>query len=572
MDTIIRRKAQLSVAAVAALAIFAVAAVMLLASGFNTSPAQAQGGSTDGSTGSNTSPWPDPQPCGPGASKAEQPEPHEVTKGHFALFDSYEYIEGDLGDDADEAPSPNVLRANTCPPKVTITKTDDGRGNVTVTTTRKESNIDIDEAIFHVLHKHQATVVDSRLPGHDPNAVTGPTIDLKEYPQIEDHTSVGKKVWWLRLDDPDTTDVDEKSGLSLGFSTGLLDRQYWLTSEDGDDEALRYMFEVERFPGSTPNAPPHFFVYNAPNAGNAPQSKEVWNSTRVHFPTEVVQMDPGENREVQWIFTKEGTYLISVHIRGYVRQENPYKTVDPKHAEWKAISDNVTETSEVKQYTIQVGDPLVEMEPPTFGVNLSVPENSPPGTKVGGPIQVYNSEAKTLEYKLDGEGSEHFGTVASTDPHSVQVVVAEGASLDYETQASYDLALSVTDNVDHENNRNTETDDILVVRIDLDDDGPWLKLEADRSTQKVDQTVNLVATFETTPEWNDETPNYQWAEKAGTPDHTVWHVISTAPNAPTWSVSQSSPVTKTYRVAIVHGEDFQTTFVSSNQVTVTWEN
>ena len=428
MDTIIRRKAQLSVAAVAALAIFAVAAVMLLAGSFTTSAAQAQGGNTGGSTGSNTSPWPDPQPCGPGAATAFQPEPHEVTTGHFALFDSYEYIEAALPDDANQAPSPSVLRTNTCPPKVTITKTDDGRGNVTVTTTRKRSNIDIDEAIFHVLHKHKATVVDSSKPDHVPGAVTGPTIDLKEYPDVGEGASVGDEVWWLRLDDPDTV-ADEKSDMSLGFSTALLPKKHWLNSTDldpkGSSQGLRYIFEVERFPGSDSGNPRHFYVYEAPKAGNETQEDPVWNSTRVHFPEEVVQMNPGEHKDLQWVFTEEGTYLISVHIRGYVRQVNPDGAADPEYAEWKRISGNVTETSEVKQYTIQVGDPLVEMEPPTFGVNPSVPENSPPGTKVGDPIPVYNSEAETLEYKLTGKGSDHFKPVGATNPHTVQIVVKE---------------------------------------------------------------------------------------------------------------------------------------------------
>ena len=552
-----RRKAQLSVAAVAALAIFAVAAVMLLAGGFNTSPAQAQ------DTGGSLNTYPNPQPCGPGpdAATAFQPEPHEITSGHFALFDSYWERTGRSLDG--DSPEVGILRTNECPPKVTTTKTDDGFGNVTVTTTRSRSNIDIDEAIFHVLDTYGATVVDSRRPDHVPGAVTGPTIDLKEYPEVEDAASVGEKVWWLRLDDPDTP-ADETSDLTLGFSTALLDKQHWLASAEG--KPMRYMFETERFPGSNPKEMPHFFTYEAPKTGTA-APEIVWDSTRVH--TQPMQMEPGEYRPVQWIFTQPGTYVVSVHLLGFVRdQDNP-----PPGAgnDWKAISGNKTETGEVKKYVFQVKD-LVEMEPPTFGVNLSVPENSPPGTKVGDPIPVYNSEAKTLEYELDGEGSEHFRTVASTDPHTVQVVVKEGASLDYETQPSYDLTLEVTDNVDHENNPDSTVDDTLVVRIDLEDQAPGLKLQADRSVLKVNETVNLVARYEPTSQWRDETPNYQWAEKTGTPDHVLWHVISSAPNAATWSVPQSSPVSKTYRAAVVHGEGDQTTFVNSNEVTVSWEN
>ena len=99
-----------------------------------------------------------------------------------------------------------------------------------------------------------------------------------------------------------------------------------------------------------------------------------------------------------------------------------------------------------------------------------------------------------------------------------------------------------------------------------------MNLQVDKINPTVGETVNLVARYEPTAQWIDETPNYQWAEKAGTTDHPLWHVISSAPNAPTWSVSQSSPVTKTYQVAVVHGENDQTTFVHSNDVTISWKN
>ncbi|MYC38009.1 MAG: hypothetical protein F4X66_14005, partial [Chloroflexi bacterium] len=54
--------------------------ITLLAVNFAAGPALAQ-------NADNT--YPDPQPCGPGAATAFMEEPHELTSGHYALFDSY---------------------------------------------------------------------------------------------------------------------------------------------------------------------------------------------------------------------------------------------------------------------------------------------------------------------------------------------------------------------------------------------------------------------------------------------------------------------------------------------------
>ena len=123
--------------------------------------------------------------------------------------------------------------------------------------------------------------------------------------------------------------------------------------------------------------------------------------------------------------------------------------------------------------------------------------------------------------------------------------MADGADLDYETTPSYDLNLTVTDKVDHENNFNPYADDVLIVRIDLKDQAPGLKLQADKTSLKVNETVNFTAWFEPTPEHRvTRSPPTSGEVKIG-PEGM--HLSSPgAPNAPTWSVSQSSATTKTY--------------------------
>lgn len=57
----------------------------------------------------------DPQPCGPGADTAFQPEPHEITSGHFALFDAYwRFPDADPDHRVEDT---NYLHTNLCPPR-----------------------------------------------------------------------------------------------------------------------------------------------------------------------------------------------------------------------------------------------------------------------------------------------------------------------------------------------------------------------------------------------------------------------------------------------------------------------
>ena len=458
MDTIINfpRRFTLYAAAMALAALV----ITLLAVNMTAGPAQAQ-------NADNT--YPAPQPCGPGAGTAFQPEPHEISEGHFALFDSYwEWRETD--------PNEGVMHTNECPPKMVTS----GRGGKTIT--RTESNIDIGEAIFHVTEDYKTTVVASNAEA------TSGQLSLEDYSDVGQALNAGDEVWWLRLDDPDISG-NETSDLTLGFSTALFDKKYWLTREDG--KPMRYMFETERYPGSDPMNVPHFFTYEAPKRArdtgtNEDRVERVWDSTRVHL--DPMLMDPGEYRPVQWVFTKPGTYILSVHLLGHVRKTEPTEGAGEN---WAAISsDDHSETGEVKKYVFQVGN-LTEMEPPLFGVNPSVKENSPAGTRIGDPIPVYRSEADILQYNLTGTGSDAFTLMPTTDPHSVQIAVASGADLDYETRDSYDLILEVTDNVDHEDNPDATVDDILAVNIDLEDIPTGVSIHASNNNPRPGDTVTF---------------------------------------------------------------------------------
>ena len=121
---------------------------------------------------------------------------------------------------------------------------------------------------MHVLDKHKEDVVATNAEA------TAGQLSLEEYDRVRkglglgdvDPVPSGTQVWWLQLDDPDTTGVDETSDLGMGFSTALFDSKYWLTSAEG--KPMRYKLEVESYPGDPTDSSdvPHFFTYKAPKA------------------------------------------------------------------------------------------------------------------------------------------------------------------------------------------------------------------------------------------------------------------------------------------------------------------
>lgn len=494
-------------------AAFAMTALVItvLAVGMTASSTHAQG--TGGNTGDTVNNWPDPQPCGTGTgNKAMMDEPHEVQTGHFAVFDAYWYTTPPSPGPGSSAAGIGKLYLNECPPKMVTTRETDLDDTVTVTNTRAPdpSGIEIAEAIWHLNNDYLVDVVAS-----DP----GPgQLSLAEYPDVrrglglgkDDPVPAGTQVWWLRLDDPDT-DADETSALTLGFSTALLDGNYWLKADDGN--AMRYKLEVEKYPGDPNDLQnlPHFFTYKAPKSGNA-KADLVWDGFSPGDEQFDLLMDPGEYEAVQWVFTRPGTYELLVELQGHVRDaENKPAGAG---AGWKPISTNVTETT-VAQYAFYVGTKLPETEPPIFGANRTVPENSPAGTKVGDPILVYNADAKVLYYDLAGEGEEKFDTVvAGTDPHAVQIVVADGASLDHEAKPSYEFRLTVTDKLNHEGDEDSPTvviDDTLIVKLDVEDIETRVELSADSTSLKLNEQVNLTAVFHDLPANADKsTLQFTW--------------------------------------------------------------
>ena len=477
-------------------ALLAVAALVigLMAVVFTAGPAQAQ---DDDKTG--------PLPCRPkggdGGGFAKLPENpvEQITTGKIALFDAYWH------------PDTKTLNNNLCPPSVTVQ--DDGFGNKTVT--RADAEIDIDKTVIHVTDKYKVTVVDSAAPNYDPSAVSETTIDLAEYPflrkWLEDGvvfdangtatTSDGDpvQVYWLRLNDPDTADVDETSDLVLGFSTALFDKKDWFL-EDPDNKKneeglapFQYEFESEQDNIFEVHGP-HFFAFGKPKDDDGVQKDPIWSS----YDADINQLDLAAGvgfEELQWVFTESGTHHIQVHVKGHVREEKPDNAGDEWDG-WERISpDEKTVASEVKVYTIQSG-PLSFNQQPLFQVERSVAENSASGVKVGDPVPVAGGDdGDTLTYGLSGKRSSHFDVAAVSG--GAQVTVAPGALLDYEKWDTYNLQLAVSDGKDREGQDDPSIDNVVALKISLTDvtGDPTVTIKVNDTGPGIGETVFFTTSF-----------------------------------------------------------------------------
>ncbi len=439
----------------------------LLAVTMTASPALAQGA---GAT---------PPVCGPGQDPDNFPENPAAQKssGHYALFDAYWLPEPGLGDET----KTGTLNNNLCPPAakhrdVTV------RGKTKEVTTLSQTDIDLRSTIIHVSDAYRADVVAT-------DAEAGTTkLSLDTYEEVRKAMGLlgpndeklplpaTTTVHWLRLEDPDLG--TGPSDLVLGFSTGQFSEDYWKHTVDAS-KTFEYELEAVRYHGPHAAELPHVLTYWEPEKRNQHgQSEIVWNG----LDTDVNSMPlgAGEYEHLEWVFTHPGTYVLEVHLKGHVRKDRTDRITD----------EDETVTSEVREYTFQVG-PLAVNERPTFGVERSVKENSEGGTAVGDPIRVFTSDNDELEFSLTGTGAEKFD--ATNTDGGAQITVAPGAVLFYEAKQAYDLVLGVTDSKDHEGNpeRYPTIDDTIVVQVNLASVAPQLLVDVDKTNPSVGETVKI---------------------------------------------------------------------------------
>ena len=338
MNTINRRRTQLSVAAVAALAIFAVAAVMLLAGG---APAQATTAALTTDDGAaqprpqQTDPTPTPRHPAPPACPGETGNPNTeaarvVDSGHYALFDVW------------WNPEELELTNSSCPPTVTYVDPVYKKGKKISPSRvdRSPSKIDIAKTIIHIPNRAKVTLDDEIYSKGFYRAVW--EADAKENRDLNkdgtpDHGWGDGEVWALPACPPEAE--DPLIHLCLSFSAALLNQADWANADGYGEGKIVYMLDHVHQIDIDKQDARYTLAYN--NDGL------IWDSSKVQ--TAEMWVAPGKYENPTLFFTDRGTYELQVHIGGYPNRDTSRSDgLDP-------VSVDESVSSDVRTYIIHVG-------------------------------------------------------------------------------------------------------------------------------------------------------------------------------------------------------------------------
>ena len=328
------RRMQHPLFAVAALAVFALAAVILLSTGApayaaTTTPA------THGEDTNNPSPQ---QAATPEACPAEGEAAPVVDSGHYALFDVY------------WNPVEKELTNNPCPPSVEHvpeqapvppSRGNPGKPGHPAMDNRSPSSINIDETVIHIPSSAMVTLTESEYP-------------KDRYKAVWDADNEGGGdgiVWVLEACPPNGTPPD--GGLCISYSAALLDPDYW------NDNILYLVGHVHQVDIDKQDQR-YVLVYDV--TGDRPVLR--WDSSDGRLDT--VPVAPGGYDRPKWFFTSRGAYEFQVHITG-----------NPNTTRSDARSKDPSVTSDVRTYILHVG---AESD---LGVAMTVtPESASPNNEV----------------------------------------------------------------------------------------------------------------------------------------------------------------------------------------------
>ena len=329
---------QLTVMAVAALAIVAVAAVMLLAGG---NPAQATTAATiapDSGGGhllpmaGDKDPTPTPTPRFPQPERCSALPAEVVSSGHIALFDVY------------WNPGEKELTNTSCPPTVVyVPAGEDDEGNpIPARYERTGSNINIEETVVHVPNDAKVDLSKSDTPYTQAKYPAVWTADNKEDRDTDgDGDGVGdRKVWVLK---------PGNDWLTIGFSADLLNPADWGNSDEegsvSGDRTVQYEFDHVHQLDIGEQGRRYALTYNVPADGAAGPFTPIWDTS--NSDRNETQITPGEYEHPIWFFTRAGRYEFQVHVKGHPDLERT-DGVPP-------VSVDTAVTSDVRNYTFHVG-------------------------------------------------------------------------------------------------------------------------------------------------------------------------------------------------------------------------
>ena len=693
---------QLSVIAVAALAIVAVAAVMMLAGG---NPAQAtttESLAPDSGGGhvlpQQTDPTPNsarhatPEHCPGETGNTNATAARVVDSGHIALFDVWwNPVEGELTN-------------TSCPPTITHVPAQKGGPGQPATPARDDrytSDINIAETVIHIPSSAAVTLSETNYPREKYEEVW--VADDAENPSGDGD----RKVWVLPACPPEGP---SDSSLCIGFSAALLNPADWTNAPGSSDVTVDYHIDHVHQIDIDKQDPRYVLAYDVSDDATETPYKPIWNTSDADV--NVMSVEPGEYERPMWFFTSPGTFEFQVHIKGHpnddadrpdglkpvsledsvtsdVREyfihvgieadlgvavtavpadsedmaldpgddvtitvtasnagpdtatdtkvevslpegltysshvpatgttydsdtsiwtigdlaatgDNPpalsiTATVDAETRGMElAVSATISATETVvaagEDYPVPVADPDSDNNmgmaavtvarhdnvAPMFRVTRSIDENSPRGTAVGKPVVAHDPDNGTLEYWLTGPESAEFNV-----NNQGQISVSDCGLLDYETKASYNFTLNVSDKKDEDGNddpvgsRNVDHYTGVLVQVGdvqgagdvapspgifLLSDAPGFTVPNERTVQFTARPVHFVCGVNLVYSWWRQDPQAPgWIEQE-------------ADGGKHYGVAHTGPVTWEYQARVSY-QDSQgvTRTVSSGPLRITWQ-
>ncbi len=337
---------QLSVMAVSALAVFAVAAVLLLSGG---NPAQADTATLAPDSGGNyivpeqasgNAPPPPPPPPQtpeptPEATATPTPAPshptpescrypaHVMNSGHVALFEAYW--------DSDT----ETLVNNPCPATLRHIPPDPETGTPE-RHVRTVTDADIRVTVFHATSNYKGKLVAAGTPTNE----AAKQWSLGDYPFLAEGASAKDDIW-VMTECPEEGPPPEGQ-LCLGFSGGLLHPYYWTGN-------VQYEFEfADEIDDIDPEDRGDVFVFRPHDEVPVGASRFDWKTTDAD--TNVLSVPVGDYTHRMWAFTKPGTYRFSVHAKAFPSPNLKSGLERPDAAYLRNLTSNPS------TYTIHVGE------------------------------------------------------------------------------------------------------------------------------------------------------------------------------------------------------------------------
>ena len=246
-----------------------------------------------------------------------------------------------------------------------------------------------------------------------------------------------------------------------------------------------------------------------PEAHSTPEEIRMYRSYRGYTVLATSNLlPPGELLMSDAQLDQLRSHLIATHEHFKELYEPESGEPFAMEIEFKITSDNILAIKQARPWIFGAPNQPQSNQPPAFpaterGVR-SVAENMAAGQAIGAPVAAVDPNTDdTLTYSLSGDDDASFDIVASTGQLQAR------AALDYETEESYTVTVSVHDGKDANGDTDTTIDDSIAVTILVN--RPATGAPTISGTAQVEETLTAGISGISDPDGLDNTTfSYQW--------------------------------------------------------------